>query len=107
MTGDVTTENDSIEDARPETEDSDDEALSEVTSLESPLLSKGFALFERGDYKQAKQVLGSIPDSEDPAVLAKRDELLARIKPDRVAIIVSAVCLVIVMVVFFFATHRG
>ena len=106
MTGDVTPNSDPVDPEEAETALPDDEDVAEVTSFDSPL-AKASALFEAGANAKAKQLLESIPDSEDAAVLRQRDHLLKKIAPDRVALIVSGVCFVIVMVVFFFATHRS
>jgi len=70
-------------------------------------LQRGHALFAAGDNRAARRVLEDISDDEPEEVVAWRDTLLESIRPDRVALAVFAISLVIALVAALLAFGRS
>lgn len=71
-------------------------------------IARAQALLDRGDNRAARALLRAIPDSDaTPQLRSERDALLARLAPDRVAIVVFAFSMLVFIVVAVLALRHG
>lgn len=77
------------------------------TPPDHPVLADAIGLLERGDNRAARARLAAIGDDAPAEVQRARDALLARMRPDRVALAVFAISLVLVVVVAILALSHS
>ena len=75
------------------------EVESASSSEDQELLERALECFEQGNFAEARRIASRLAsDSEDETIRAEAESLLERTAPDRVAVILGILCLVLILV---------